>query len=155
MTVSHPKIRKIIQDTQDQVRTLTGNDLIYISIVNHEKMKIEWSVLTEVICGVTGISFERACIKTRKTLIVRTRQLISYYAYECGDMNYCQIADKFDQDHTTALQACVTIKNMIDTGDQLVCDFVRKINNVLGLTVDMKKEETITEDDPDKYHRAI
>lgn len=140
MTVSHPTIRKIIQEAQDQVRTLTGNDLIYISIVNHEKMKIEWPVLTDVICGITGVTFERACIKTRKFLIRRTRQLISYYAYECGSMNYVQIADKFDQDHTTVIKACETIQDMIDTGDELVCDFVRKINKQLGLTEELNNE---------------
>lgn len=133
MQIAHPEVRKIISETQNQIRRLTGNDSIYVTLQGHSKKFIEFDKLVEHICFVTGVSFKEAVKANRQTKPRRTRQLIAFYAYDCCSMTLESLGEKLGgQDHTTIIHSIRRIKDLLESSDPEICTYVTRVNMLLS-----------------------
>jgi chromosomal replication initiation ATPase DnaA len=134
--ITHPTVRKVIEQCEQQVRELTGNPSVAISFIDAEKT-ISFDQIAKEVCEVMNVRMERLAGPSRKTEYVQARQLISYYARKFTKMCLREIGEKFgDRDHTTIISNINRLNDLIDSGDVEMCNLVNKINRRLREVID-------------------
>lgn len=133
MTIAHPEVKKIINEAQGQIRQLTGNDTLYLIVESHIGLYVEFEQLVDYVCHITGIPYSEVIKPTRETKVRRTRQLIAFYGYDCCRLTLKSLGDKLGgQDHSTVMHSRRKIKDLIETSDPEVCNYVTRINSLLA-----------------------
>jgi chromosomal replication initiation ATPase DnaA len=134
MNISDSEIQTKLAGWQNELRQMTGNDSLVI--IAHEEPKTKRSIdeIIIAVCAETGISIGDIRKQTRKRDIVVARHLVAYYGRNCACMGFKDLGEIIGgRDHTTAIHACMSIKNMLDTHDLDVCTKVARINLRLEL----------------------
>lgn len=131
MTLAHPEIKRIIEGWQAKLRELTGNETVFILAYSPPTMKYNLKDLVPIVCEETGIPFEKLMKKNRQTEVVQARQLLSYYGSMCGFSLTVVARELGLADHSSVIHGRDKIKDLIETGDEAVCNLVVKINKRL------------------------
>lgn len=132
MNLNNPEIKDLIYGWQKELRKKTSPKVILVAILP-EDYCIPFEDMVRVICKVTNVPFEKAIVKNnfgdRKTNKVLTRHLISYFARKNYDYAYSEIGEYLGgQDHTTIMNGARRIRELIESGDKVVCDAIVRIN---------------------------
>jgi chromosomal replication initiation ATPase DnaA len=143
MNLNSPQIKGLINEWQKELRKKTTQKVILVAIVP-EDYRIPFEEMVSIICKVTSVPFEKAMARKsdgdRKNGKVLTRHLIAYYARKNYDYSYSLIGELLGgQDHTTIINATRKIRDLIESGDKVVCDAVVRIN------VAIEKQKIISE----------
>jgi chromosomal replication initiation ATPase DnaA len=134
MNISDSEIQTKLAAWQNELRQLTGNDSLIIKALEEPKTKRSIEEIINAVCAETGISIGDIRKQTRKRDVVVARHLIAYYGRNCACMGFKDLGDAIGgRDHTTAIHACMSIKNMLDTHDLDICSKVAGINMRLEL----------------------
>jgi chromosomal replication initiator protein len=125
----NPKVKKIVERCEKNIKKVTQSDAIVILVFCKPDLLIEYEQVVQIVCNVTGIPAEKAFYDTREGEIVLTRQLIAFYAKTICGISYKRIGQLFGKkDHTTAMSNVNKIKSLLATGDKYVWLIVNKIN---------------------------
>lgn len=134
--ITHPKVREVIEKCEKEVRMLTGNPTVAISFVDCMAL-LEFDQIANEVIKVTKASMEDVKSPSRKTDLVTSRQLISFFVRRLTKMSLAEIGEKLgDRDHTTILSNVKRINALLDSGDRKMSDLVKKINRRLKEVMD-------------------
>lgn len=133
MNIMNHEVRKILAQSEKRIRALTGNESIMLLVTKEPEPKTSFEQIEAIICDVLAISATTVRSKSRKREVVVARQLVAFYAKECCGMTYKLIGLKLGgRDHTTMMHSVKHIADLLDTGDALVTNDVKRINNKLS-----------------------
>lgn len=132
MTLTHPEAIRIIEDTQVQLRKLTGNDAIMLVAFYKPDTKASPLQIIEIICEYTCISMPEVRSASRRREVVTARELIIYYLKSCHGFSYKKIGEILGgRDHTTVLAANRRMQGFLDCSDEVICNAIAAINKRL------------------------
>jgi chromosomal replication initiation ATPase DnaA len=134
--ITHPAVRKVIEQCEQQVREMTGNHAVAISFID-DYFVLEFDQIVNIVCKVTKVEMQELQTNSRKTEFVQARQLIAFYARRFTKMNYRSIGQQFgNRDHTTIIASIARINDLIDSGDEGTCNLINKINRKIRQLLD-------------------
>lgn len=86
-----------------------------MSILFHiEKQPTEFfDSIIEIVCQYYDMPVEELSKKTRKSALVKVRQVCWYFGKKYTQASYAYIAKQFEKDHATACSSCKTVDNLI------------------------------------------
>jgi chromosomal replication initiator protein len=126
--ITHPKVRQVIADCEQEVRKLTGNPGFAISFVDCV-LSLEFEQIAEEVIKVTRVSMEDVMSDSRKIDIVTTRQLIAFYARRFTKATYSEIGEKLGgRDHTTIISSIRRVTSLLEGGDKRMSELVKRLN---------------------------
>lgn len=129
----NPKVKEILARSEKRIRALTGNDTIMLLVTKEPNVRTSYEQIEAIICDVLSVSATNVRSKSRKRELSIARQLIAYYAKECCGMTFKSIGLKLGgRDHTTMMHSVRHISDLLDTGDPLVSNDVKRINRKLS-----------------------
>ena len=136
--ITHPRVRKVIEKCEQEVRELTGNPAVAISFIDNYYL-LDFDQIAGEVCKVTRVSMDDIKSDSRKKEIVQARHLICFCAKRFTRLNFRQIGELIgDRDHTTVISGINRLKDLIDAHDEQACDLVNKVNRRLRLLVEEK-----------------
>jgi chromosomal replication initiation ATPase DnaA len=133
--VSHPEVRKVIDECEMEVRKLTGNPSITISLIDPTPpgLILDFDQLFDICCDAVGVQKRHVLIRSRKTERVTARQLTCYYARKHTKLCLREIGEQLGYiDHTTVIHGAQAIKDYIDARDERVVTYVNRINRAIN-----------------------
>lgn len=134
MTLDHPKVKKIISQCERRVKKLTGNSSVMI-MFHKPSALIPFDEIMQIICNQTGEPKQNILNRTRRREVVIARQLICFYAKIYSGMSHKTIAQSLGyKDHTTSIHSIQCIKDLIDSGNEVITGLVARINQQLNIT---------------------
>jgi chromosomal replication initiator protein len=123
MQISHPKVKKIIAQSERRIKKLTGNESVLLLVMKQPNNKMTFDQIEAIICSIRKQDPNKVYRKTRKREIVITRHLIAYYAKICTGMTLKQIGTRMGgKDHTTVIHSIEKVNELADTNDILIHD---------------------------------
>jgi len=126
--VTHPTVRKVIAECEQEVRKLTGNPGFAITFVDYI-LSLEFEQIANEVIKITRVSMEDVVSQSRKTELVETRQLISFYARRLTKATYGEIGQKLGgRDHTTIISNVRRVTGLLEGGDKRMSELVKKLN---------------------------
>lgn len=132
MKISHPKVKKIIAQSQRRIKKLTGNENMVLVVIKEPSVKTSFEQVLQIVCDVRKVPVEKMYSVSRKRELVITRQLVTYYAKICCGMTLVTIAEKMGgQHHTTVMYSISTIRDLIESGNPVIYHDVKAINQRL------------------------
>lgn len=132
MTLAHPEAQRIIEDTQRQLREITGNPAIVLVAYNKPTTQATPLQISDTICAYMQVTMPQVRSASRKREVVTARELISFYLKSCHGFSYKKIGEILGgRDHSTVISANKRIQGYLDCGDELVCNAVAEINKQL------------------------
>ncbi|HEX6427980.1 MAG TPA: helix-turn-helix domain-containing protein [Niastella sp.] len=127
------KVQKIIQQAERRIRSITQNEaIVLVSFYKKKESRFSYEEIVNIVCSVTMVPYEEALKNCRKKHLVLTRHLITYYAKMHCRLNSVELADKLNKDHTTILSSLKKINGWMQTGDETICEPIRKINLIIN-----------------------
>jgi chromosomal replication initiation ATPase DnaA len=143
MTITHPKIKKLLSKWEQELREKTGNELILLISFLPDRKDIPFKVIRKVVCKYTGVSYKKAIVVCRERELALTRHLIAYFSKKYTKLSLQQIATLVNKEnHTTIMSSVRRISNLLTTGDPIICDAVVKINAAITATYKKQEHET-------------
>lgn len=134
--ITHPEVRKVIAKCEQEVRRLTGNPAVAISFVETVS-PLEFEQIASEVIKVTKVSMNDVISKSRKTDLVTSRQLISFFVRKLTKITYSEIGERLGgRDHTTIIANIDRITALIDSGDNRMSELVKKVNRRLKEVVE-------------------
>jgi len=134
--VTHPTVRKVIAECEQEVRKLTGNPGFAITFVDYV-LTLEFEQIANEVIKVTRVSMDDVLSHSRKIELVTTRQLISFYARRLTKATYSEIGQKLGgRDHTTIISNIRRITDLLEGGDKRMSELVKKLNRRLKEAVE-------------------
>lgn len=136
MLLIDERIRSVLQECEGKIKEITKNDSLSVLVFSKKlELKLSFDDVIELVCGVTGESGQGVMQKCQKKELVTTRRLIMYYSFHYCRISKAEIARRFKQNHTTILTGIRNVDDMIETGDQLICNYVNEINNIINTII--------------------
>lgn len=136
--ITHPKVRKVIEKCEQEVRALTGNPAMAISFIDNYYL-LDFDQIAGEVCKVTKVSMQDVKSESKKKDIAQARHLICFCAKRFTRMNLKQIGERLgNRDHTTILASINRLSDLIDARDDQACDLFNKVNRRLKLLVEEK-----------------
>lgn len=130
----HPDKRKIADEMivvfQKSLGDIVGLPVILTyRVAPHEEKILK---LQQIIADAFGMSWEVIKSNGRYMNVVIARQLFCWFAfYECG-IHKSRIGEIIGKDHTSVIHSIQKIKNMIDTKDDYIMPFFKKVEEILN-----------------------
>lgn len=132
ITPSNPKVKKVVEVFQKEIRMLTNNDAVVLVVFCKPDFVVEYDQIVKIICEVMDMELSDVIKETREEDNVFARQLIAFYAKTICGMTQKKIAQKLGlEDHTTIGWAVRRIKQLIESGTGKVWLATRNINKRL------------------------
>jgi len=133
--ITHPKVRKVIERCEKEIRELTGNPTYSISFVDNI-YSLDFDQIADEVCKTTKVSMDQIKSESRKKEIVQARQLICFCAKRFTPLNLRQIGERLGhRDHTTVISSINRLSGLIESNDDEACDLVNKVNRRLKLLI--------------------
>lgn len=143
MLITHPQIKKIVAESEKQIKTLTGNSTVKLMVMQQPAVTVTFEQIEEVVCDVLKVSQFNVYKRSRKRELVTARQLICYYAKIYCDMSLKSIGKKVGgKDHTTVIHSIRRIKELLDSGDEIIYYDLERINKRLKRLFGKDKAKT-------------
>lgn len=129
--ITHPEVRKVIERCEKEVRQLTGNPTVAISFVDCVTL-LEFDQIANEVVRITKVSLEAVKSRSRKTELVTSRQLISFFVRRLTKISYAELGEKLGgRDHTTIISNVNRVTALLDSGDKRMSELVKKVNRRL------------------------
>lgn len=80
------------------------------------------------VCFYFGLDAETLHVPNRSRNNVKARQIICYLSTKLTRLSLKDIGRYFEQDHTTVIHACKTVRNLMDTEDEYKADVEYLLN---------------------------
>jgi hypothetical protein len=93
--------------------------------------------IEHIICDGDEVNRDLLATKTRKREVVEARQQVMYFMKKIHgkNMSWAKIASFYGKDHATAMHACKTVINLMDTNRQFReknFEYMKKINEMIA-----------------------
>lgn len=133
LSIQSPEVKGMIAGWQNELRKVTNDDRIRLLATKEPDVLFELEQLGEVVMHVTGIDHKRIVAPTRKREVVVARQLICYYARKVTKASYIEIGAYLgDRDHSTAMHAEATLRDVLASRNDYIIGLVEKVNIYLN-----------------------
>lgn len=127
--MNHPAVKAKVAEWQNELRIMTNNKIVLLLAFESLEYSGSFDQLVNIICSVTGVPFEIVKHRDRHSRITLTRQLIIYYSYDLLKLTFKDIGNRLGgRDHTSIIHSRDRVKDLLESGDQLVCTWAEKIN---------------------------
>lgn len=152
MNLAHPYIKILLEKWQTELRQLLDTPATLVVVMDPKTSdsmsRANFDTIRDVVCHVTGISYDRVLKKSRKREVVVARQLICYWSRAMTKFSLKEIGLLIGgKDHTTVIHSCNAVNNLLKTGDNMMTEAYYQVQRLL-------REQTIetamaqTQDDP-------
>lgn len=112
-----PVVKALIGDCESKIMEATNVRVNLVPVFEPEERQLpELSRLRTLVCNTYGITWDRLTTMSRKQHIVAARQIFCYVAVEVLKFGKSEIGRMLEQDHTTIIHSCNTVRNWIETG---------------------------------------
>lgn len=128
MTLSSPEIQNKLFQWQSELRQLVGNEHIQVQAFYPLKRYEPIETVADIVCQETNVGMDLIRKKTRKRYVVIARHLICFFGRKCTRLSLTEIGNFIGgRDHTTVIHGGNHIKDMLDTRDPEISEYVAKI----------------------------
>lgn len=132
MLVIDVRVQNIIRECEDRIRAATNDNSISVVLFSKKiALSLSFDDVVDFVCAVTGEKAKDITKVSRKKEIVTARQLVIYFSFQYCSLSKSEIARRLNQDHTTILKSLKTVDDLLQTGDQLICNYVNEVNNII------------------------
>jgi chromosomal replication initiation ATPase DnaA len=126
--ITHPAVRKVIEQCENDVRKMTGNPTLSISFVDN-MLTLDFDQVINEVIEITKVDIEGVKSSSRRFENVQARQLIAFYVRRYTEMTYREIGERLGgRDHTTIIACIDRLTGLVESGDKKTCDVVKKMN---------------------------
>lgn len=129
-----------------QIETIIAEAQRRISNIIHDEVFVIYKIvrsfdpadLVDAIEKVMGISYKQMLQRTRKEEICRARH-VYFYMMRAQTLppTFQTLASEFDAHHSTVMAGVKAIKDLLDTGDPTVTNWINEIKNILADAVEV------------------
>lgn len=128
MLITHPKVKRIVAQSEKRIKKLTGNESVLLMVIKEPTVKVTFEQVEQVVCEVCAVPISLVYTKTRKKEVVTARHLISYYAKICCGMTLVAIGERIGgKDHTTVINSIRVVIGLAQSGDEIIVSNLNKI----------------------------
>lgn len=128
MTLNSPEVQNKLFQWQSELRDLISNESVRLQAFYPLKRYEQIEKVAEIVCEETNVGLDLIRKKTRKRYVVVARHLIAFFGRKCTRLSLSEIGNFIGGvDHTTVIHGATHIKDMLETRDPEVSEYVAKI----------------------------
>jgi chromosomal replication initiator protein len=97
----------------------TQYQIVKSNLAKPEFKETDPQEIIQKVCDYYDVAVEKLQIRSNRRIYVQPRQAIMYLLKKNTRLTFKKIGELFNRDHTTAIHACNTMQDLIDTDQKI------------------------------------